>query len=456
MTVRDAWPRRVSTAYWPGPPLLRGRVALAVLLLWLLPVVTLAQQAPEGTPLRLSELQQAATDADPRMQQLHLLEAQSWLRLTNVSRQWYPVTSLESLAQYQTDAPTTPVLATGGRLFAAPRDNYDAYARVDQRLFDPAIAAQAAIERAQLAESQARVRTAVYALRQQVNDAFFAAAALQRRLDVLAATIAELQGRLRESEARVQQGTALPSDRAAIEATLLQRQQDEDELRAGVRAALARLSAIIGHPIAPDAVPVIPDVGAQLAALGGRLQSVRSRPEYEQFARTRERIARQRDITATQTMPRVSAFGRVGYGRPALDFVENRWQAYGVGGVRLQWTAWNWGTTRREREAQALQEQIVAADEATFAKTIDTQIQADLATLDHLARALAADQRIIELRTEVERTARVRLQEGVLTSSDYLSRDTELLQARIAQAAHEVELAQAQVRLLTTLGVEVR
>ena len=105
---------------------------------------------------------------------------------------------------------------------------------------------------------------------------------------------------------------------------------------------------------------------------------------------------------------------------------------------------------------QLLQEQIVSADEAAFTKTIAEVIEGDLATIDHLGRALATDQRIIDLRAEVERTARVRLQEGVLTSSDYLSRNTELLQARIAQATHHVELAQARARLLTALGVEVR
>ena len=124
--------------------------------------------------------------------------------------------------------------------------------------------------------------------------------------------------------------------------------------------------------------------------------------------------------------------------------------------MRLQWNAWSWGTTGREREAQALQEQIVAADEAAFAKSIAAATEGDLATIDHLTRALATDQRIIDLRAEVERAARVRLQEGVLTSSDYLARDTELLQARIAQVTHLVELAQARARLLTTVGVEVR
>jgi outer membrane protein TolC len=47
------------------------------------------------------------------------------------------------------------------------------------------------------------------------------------------------------------------------------------------------------------------------------------------------------------------------------------------------------------------------------------------------------------------------MQEGVLTAADYVSRQSELLQARFARASHEVELAQARARLLVTLGREV-
>ena len=417
-----------------------------------------AQQPPTaGTPLQLADLQQAAIASDPRMRQLTLLESQSTLRLENVSAQWKPATSVESQVQYQSDAPTTPLLTpTGKPFFSAPKDNYDVYGRIEQRLFDPNINAQAGVERAQLAEQQARVRTAVYALRQQVNDAFFAAAALQQRVNVVSATITELEGRLREANARVREGTALPADASAIEATLLQRQQDEDELRANIRGALARLATIVGRPLPSDAVPVVPDLTQQIAGVSSQLQTVRLRPEYDQFARTRDRIARQQEVTGSQSQPKLSAFGRLGFGRPALDFIQNEWEFYGVGGVRLQWNAWNWGTTGREREAQAIQSEIVSADEAAFTKSVAASLDGDLATIDHLIRALETDQRIIDLRADVERAARVRLQEGVLTSSDYLARDTELLQARIAQASHQVELAQARARLLTTIGAEVR
>jgi outer membrane protein TolC len=56
----------------------------------------------------------------------------------------------------------------------------------------------------------------------------------------------------------------------------------------------------------------------------------------------------------------------------------------------------------------------------------------------------------------VARSTQIRLQEGVVTASEYLDRQAELLQARFARAGHEVELAQASARLLTTLGLEVQ
>ena len=62
----------------------------------------------------------------------------------------------------------------------------------------------------------------------------------------------------------------------------------------------------------------------------------------------------------------------------------------------------------------------------------------------------------MSLREQVERSTELRLQEGVVTASEYLDRSAELLQARFARAGHQVELAQASARLLTTLGLEVR
>jgi len=414
-------------------------------------------QVGGGRTLHLDALQQAAIDSDPRSRQLQLFMQQTDLRLRNISAQRLPTVAVDGQAQYQSDVAHLATSLPGVEaLFLPPKDTFDSGIRLDQRLFDTTISAQRALERAQLEENQTRVRATLFGLRQQVNDAFFAAAALQARAGALAATIEDLNARLREMTARVDEGTALGADAAAIEATLLQRQQDADDLQASRRAALDRLATLTGQPIVDADSLVLPDVAAAVVQARQSPATLRARPEYEQFARTRDRLVRQEELTAAQERPRLFTYGKVGYGKPGLNFAQSAFEAYAFGGVRLQWNAWTWGSGRREREALAIQQQIVAADEAAFARSLTTAIEGDQSAIDRLQRALAIDARILMLREQVDRATQIRLQEGVVTASDYLDRNAELLQARFARAGHEVELAQASAHLLTTLGLEVR
>ena len=413
-------------------------------------------QERQGRSLKLDDLQRAAIDADPRTRELALQQTQTDLRLRNISVQRLPAVTVEGLAQYQSDVPTAPfTLPTGQPLFSPPKTTFDGHLRIDQRLLDPSVSVQAALERAQLDENQSRVRTALYARRQMVNDAFFAAALLQQHAATLDAAVKDLEARLHETETRVREGAALPSDAETVEATLLQRRQDEAALRADRKAALARLAKITGQAIDESDVLTLPATAAAVAEARQAPDQLRGRPEYAQFSRSRERIARQQDAAAAQDLPRVSAFARVGYGRPGLNFISDQFETYGLGGIQLQWKAWTWGASDREREALALQQQIVDADQAAFTKALDEAIEGDLATIDRLHDTLASDDRIVALRESIDRSTRVRLDEGVVTAAEYVDRSADLLQARYNRAGHEVELAQASARFLTTLGVEV-
>jgi outer membrane protein TolC len=289
-----------------------------------------------------------------------------------------------------------------------------------------------------------------------VNEAFFAAAALQERIAQIEATMSDLETRQREAGARVREGASLPSDTALLDVLILQRRQDVAELRAGRRAALGRLAQVIGRALDETAGLVLPDLAAAVAQARASLSDVRGRPEYERFAGTRDRLARQADVIASRERPRVTAFARLGYGKPGLNMLSNTFDAYWLAGVQVQWTPWTWGAVDREREALALQQQIVAANEAAFTESLRRAIQTDLATLDRLDSTLVLDDRIIALRERIERETRIRLQEGVVTSAEYANRNAELLQARLARSSHLVELVQTRARLLTTLGLEIR
>jgi len=355
-------------------------------------------------PLQLAVLQREAHDADARARETALLARQSELRVRNIEVERLPSVGALGQTQYQSDVPTAPFsLPNGQPAFAPPKFTYDASLRVDQRIFDPSVTPRIELAQAELAESQVRVRTALFALRAEVNEAFFTAALMQEQIGALSSTIDSLEGRLSETNARVREGTAPAGEAAAIEATILQHRQRIDDLRTTRSTALARLGLLTGRAIDADATLALPELDAAASRARAALQNLRERPEYEQFDRTRDRIARQQQLAAGADRPQRSAFGRVGYGRPGLNFINDQPETYGLAGLQLQWKAWTWSTSDREREALAIQQSIVGAEEQAFTSGLRRSVEADLAAIDRLQRSLSADDRIVTLREEIDR-----------------------------------------------------
>lgn len=407
--------------------------------------------------LSLGELHDAARQNDPRLRQLELEAEQSELRLRNLEAERRPALTVEGQAQYQSDVVELPFAPPGGGSPPSPpNDTYDASIRVEQTLLDPMRAAREAAERARLAEAQARIDTALFSLRQDVNEAFFAATSLQEREAQISTAITDLEARLREAGIRVAEGVALPSEAAAIEAALLARRQEALRLRAQRRAALQRLSDVTGRAIDANERLELPELAEAVRAARARIDDVRERPEHRQFARARERLESQKDLLAAQEKPRVSAYGRAGYGKPGLNFLSDDFDAYWLGGVRLQWQPWNWGTLERERQILALQQEAIDADEAAFVRAMRRSLQNDLAAIDHLDEVVALDNRIVALRELIDRETTARYEERVATAAELVDKKTDVLEARLVRAAHEVELAQARARILTVLGLETR
>jgi outer membrane protein TolC len=423
----------------------------------LAPLAAAHAQSSATDTLRLGALVTTAVQRDPRGRELELLTLQSKLRQKNLDAEQRPSLSVESQAQYQSDVARIPITLPGGvSPPVPPHDTYDAHVGAQQRIFDPALAPRRAVEDAQLAESQARLRVALFGVRQNVNDAFFASLRAQTQIAELETTITDLEAQARMAETRVHEGAALPSEELALRAELLRRRQSVAELAATRRASLEVLADFTGQPMDSSTVLGTPDLSAEVARARSSLSDLRARAEYEQFARTRDVLERQDAARAAQDKPRVSAFGRVGYGRPGLNPLNTSFDGYWLAGVQLQWTPWNWGATSRDREVLALQRQIVSADEQNFTDNLRRGVTQDLASIDRLGATLVADDEIVALRERIAAETRTRFAEGVVTSAEYVDRETDVLSARISRASHRVELAQARARFLTTLGIEVR
>lgn len=411
---------------------------------------SLGAQAPDS--LHLAELQQAAISHDPRGAQLAVLREQTALRLDNLRAERLPTLGAASQAQHQSDV--TAVQAPG---FLQPfKTTYDANLGARLKVVDPSRGARAAVEEAQLADHEARLATTLFPQRQAVNEAFYAALLLQRQGAIVAATITDLEAQLRLTRDRLAAGAALPGEVATLEAEILRRRQSLDEVAAGRAAALTVLSDLTGRQVDSATVLVPPKLSDAVRVARGAEQPGRARPEYQAFGTGRALTRAREEALEARDRPQLSVFGRSGYGRPGLNFLSREFDTYWLAGIQLEWAPFDWGIARREREAIALQQQVIATEERAFTDRLRRTVITDLATMDRLERTLATDEAIIALRERVLREARLRRDEGVITAGEYVDRETDLQAARLAQAQHQVELDQVRSRYLTTLGLEVR
>jgi outer membrane protein TolC len=424
--------------------------------LFLSPVLLGAQVARVDT-IQLPALQRAAEQQDPRARELALLNAQSRLRRQNIDAELRPSIATEGSATFQSDVVRFPITLPGNPLVPVPpRDQYDAHLTATQRVYDPSITPRKAVEGAQLTESRSRLRTSLYALRQNVNDLYFSALRMQTQGEEIAASVADLEAQLQAAAIRVREGTALPSEELILQAELLKRRQSIGELRSSRAATLRVLADLTGVSLDTTSVIVAPRVGEVLDSLRTSLVTRRDRPEFEQFAATRSTLSAEESLKSALDRPHVSLFGRLGYAKPGLNALSTSFDDYWIYGLQMQWNPSIWGSTTRERETLALQRDVVNAEEQSFAAALRRSVTNDLATIDRLVQTLATDEEIIALRERVAAETRIRFREGVVTGAEYVDRETDVLSARIARAGHRADLAQSRARVLTTMGIEVR
>lgn len=424
------------------------RASLSALFL----LVAAQRAAGQGDTLRLGDLQRQAVARDPRAAQIDLLRDQTALRLHNLRTERLPSFGLSSQAQHQSEV--TQIAFPGAQ--QPFKTTYDANAGVRVRLLDPSQRPRVSVERAQLAESEARVATATYALRQSVSDAFFAALLLEQQRHVIETSIADLDVQLRLARERVAADAALPGDAALLEAELLRRRQTLDEVVSSRAAAIALLADLSGRPIDARVILATPAAANEVRSVRSAIDSVRARPEYRSFATSRDAIAARAVALDAQLKPRLSFYGRSGFGRPGLNFLAREFTPYWLAGLQLEWSPFDWGTARREGEAIQIQRDIIASEERAFIERMRRAVITDLATIDRLEKIRGTDDEIIALRERILGETRLRYQEGVITAGEYVTRETDLNTARIARATHLVELEQARARFLTTLGLEVQ
>lgn len=125
---------------------------------------------------------------------------------------------------------------------------------------------------------------------------------------------------------------------------------------------------------------------------------------------------------------------------------------YYITGIRFSWTLSNLYSNGNESEINELSKLNVDAQTETFLLNTKITTNQQLQEIDKLKKMIGVDKNIIDLRTSVKESARAKLENGVITPSDYIrdlnAEDT----AKQNLEIHKIQLLLAQYNYKITTG----
>jgi outer membrane protein TolC len=177
------------------------------------------------------------------------------------------------------------------------------------------------------------------------------------------------------------------------------------------------------------------------------------RPELTLYDFQREAINVQNKMLSARNRPKLSLFFQGGYGRPALNMLDNQPDLYYVTGVRLNWTISGFYTVKKEKALLDISRSTIDLQKQTFLYNTNLSMQSQRGDVNKFQNVLASDDEIIQLREKIKNAASAQLGNGVITSNDYFRDVTAEDQARQTKILHEIQLLHAQYNLHTTAGI---
>ena len=415
-------------------------------------LLLLGAQLPFGAAQEALSLSRCMAEAErysPLAAQAPLIESAYRTATAQLRTSYLPQAMVGVQASWQSDVTALPIQLPQVEVPRLSQDQYRATLELNQTLWDGgATAAQRAVQEAQSEAERQRLRADLYAQREFVLQFYFAALLAERQAELLETHVRDLQTRKARAEALVAEGAAIPAQALIFDARLLEIAQQQDDNQARYEAALSGLRLLTGLTIGPTTRLEPPEMPVSISA------AVNERPELLWFAAQRAQTKARERFNQTRNLPRINAFGTLGYGRPGLNFLSNDFEPYAIVGLNMRWNigAIYAGTTQRDRELLRIQGERVGVEEKRFRQSVEIARLREDAELTRLQAAQEKDARIIALREKVSAACAAQLDNGVITPSEYISESTRELEARIGAAIRQTQLMQAQWKLLWILG----
>jgi outer membrane protein TolC len=387
----------------------------------------------------------------PLTKQKEMLDNSSALKVKNINKNWLPQMAINGSASYQSDVTEFSIPRVPGLpAIESPtisKDWYKLTLDVNQSIYDGNVTSYSKrLEGFNLKGDQKSLQVELYKLKDRVNQVYFSILLYQQNEGLFLVTRNQLETKLKEIESGVANGTMMQINADLIRAELIKNDQQITEIRQDRKAGLNMLSELISTPVPENQVVQLPDIRVT------DLIYENLRPENDLYNIQKSKVDLQRNMVTTKWNPKFYAYGQAGFGRPGFNMLSNSFDGLWIVGAKLSWVPWNWNQNKNEKAIYKIQKEILQSQQENFDKNLRVTVQKDLSDITKYNDLLREDQEMIDLRVRITKVSSSQLDNGVITSSDYISRLTEELQARMSLEIHRIQLERAKLSYLYDTG----
>ncbi len=418
-------------------------------LLFFVGFITQITFGQDVTVLTLEECYRQTIATYPLKNDKRLVKDISALKIENLNLNYLPRFDLSAQASYQSDVTMVEVdlsIPVDIEFPRATKDQYKVSMDISQVIFDGGVTKrQKELELKTLDAGLQQIEVSLYKLKESVNRVYFSILFLQEQEEILSLIKEVLVERKKIAESGVRNGVITLSDLQAIKAEKLKIEQQLIELESGRNTAISVLSELMD-----TVLPVT--VQLEYPEFQIDYDSDRNRPELILFRNQLAQIDASSNLLKTKRLPKLFAFGLVGYGRPGLNFLNDEFDTYYLVGAKLSWNLFDWNQNKRERKILAIQKDRVVTQRDIFNERINIEIEKKRSEVKKYEKLIASDNEIIKLRKAIVETSASKFDNGVITSIDYLNDLNAEKQARINRELHNVQLMQARADYIVIKG----
>lgn len=397
-----------------------------------------------GQSISLPECYQLANQNFPAFQKTALVDSISRLSERNAAKMHLPQITVNAQGSYQSDVTSLPVKLPNLSVPVPPKDQYRMMAEVSQLIYDGgALKAQNEIILANAAVQKQANEVTLYALRERVTQLYFAVLMCDAQLAQRKILRNNLDAALAKAEAAYKNGVSFRSNVLELKAEIIAAESADAEIIADRQAATQMLSILTGRQIEKGTIfepPVVTDTQKG------------TRPEAKLFEFQKKLINAQEKKLKSDWMPKLSAFGQVGFGNPALNMLKDKFEPYGIVGLRINFPLTTLYTLKNNKEIFRLSIKQVERDAETFAFNNNIQIAKEDTDIEKFRLLADKDKEIIQLRSDVVASAKAQLDNGVITVSDYVAKLNAESLARQMKKIHDLMKLKAQVNRQNLMG----